>query len=80
MDLASKNPTLLKIDEKGAVLSEGMAFCVAINELFIVKKVYPPIKRENLKEICSKYIIINDDYNEPKNIKSNKTPYIKLEL
>lgn len=64
MDLASKNPTLLKVDEKGAVLSEGVAFCVTINEVFIVKKVYPPIKRDLIKAIGTQYILIADEFNE----------------
>ena len=60
MDLASKNPTLIKVDEKGIILSEGLAFCVAINEVFVVKKVYPYLKREYFSKIQEKYLIIND--------------------
>ena len=36
MDLASKNPTLIKIDEKGK-----------INEIFVVKSVFPEIHSNN---------------------------------
>lgn len=49
MDLASKNPTLIKIDEKGMILSEGVAFCIAINEIFVVKSVFPEIRKVNSK-------------------------------
>ena len=48
MDLASKNPTLIKVDEKRTILTEGLSFCIAINEVFVVKKVYPHFHREDL--------------------------------